>query len=64
MPLFEFYCKRCEKNFEVFLRLSESHEGLICPYCNGEEVIEASDSEGRRPPDDFTSEVCGLKKET
>ena len=64
MPLFEFYCKRCEKNFEVFLRLSESSRGLVCPYCNGEDLKEALESEGKPSSDDLTSQVCGVKKET
>ena len=64
MPLFQFTCKKCGKDFEVFLRLSENHQGLACPFCNGEDITEAIDSEGRSYSDAFTSEVCGLKKDT
>lgn len=36
MPIFEFRCKRCEKEFEFFLMRKD--EEILCPFCGGEEV--------------------------
>jgi len=36
MPIFEFMCKKCKKEFEFFqLRRDEI---VVCPFCGGEEV--------------------------
>ena len=31
MPIYEYYCKQCNKNFEKLVRLGT--EQLICPNC-------------------------------
>jgi len=33
MPLFDFYCKSCDKTFEL---LAKSSSKPVCPECNGE----------------------------
>ena len=33
MPLFTFRCKKCDQHFDLFLRLSETADGIICPQC-------------------------------
>jgi len=60
MPLYPFHCKKCDKTFEVFLRPSETHQGMTCPDCQGNEVERLSDKE----QDDLTPGVCGVKKDT
>lgn len=60
MPLYQFYCKKCEKNFETFLKLSEAHEGMTCPFCHGKEVKGPFEDE----QDALTPGVCGVKKDT
>jgi putative FmdB family regulatory protein len=60
MPLYPFFCKKCEKNFELFIRLSESQNKVTCPYCQGGVVESLSDKE----QDDLTPGVCGVKKDT
>jgi putative FmdB family regulatory protein len=60
MPLYHFYCKKCEKNFETFLRLSETHKEMTCPFCQEKEV--EGPYENRQ--DALTPGVCGAKKDT
>jgi len=60
MPLYQFHCKKCDKTFEVFLRRSETHQEMTCPYCQGSDVERLSDKE----QDDLTPGVCGVKKDT
>ena len=38
MPLYEYRCADCSKQFEILQRMGESGEGLTCPGCGGEEV--------------------------
>jgi putative FmdB family regulatory protein len=59
MPLCPFHCKKCDKTFEVFLRPSEAHQGMTCPYCQGLDVERLSEKE----QDDLTPGVCGVKKD-
>ena len=35
MPLFEYACKRCAKEFEVLVRASDTPE---CPSCHGTDL--------------------------
>ena len=36
MPLFEFECVECEKNFEDLVRNSADVSGVICPFCGSD----------------------------
>lgn len=60
MPLYQFYCKRCDKTFEVFLRFRETRQEMTCPDCQGGDVERLSDKE----QGDLTPGVCGAKKDT
>lgn len=33
MPLYEFYCKNCERRFDVRRTLSEGPDNVTCPMC-------------------------------
>ncbi len=35
MPLYEYRCKKCEKNFEILQRGSEK---AVCPECGGKSL--------------------------
>ncbi len=60
MPLYPFFCKKCDKTFEVFLRPSETHQEMTCPDCQGNNVERLSDKE----ESDLTPGVCGIKNDT
>jgi putative FmdB family regulatory protein len=60
MPLYPFHCKKCDRTFEVFLRPSEAHQGMTCPYCQGNDIERSSDEEQC----DLTPGVCGVKEDT
>ncbi len=60
MPLYPFYCKRCQKNFEIFLRPSEANHQVGCPYCKDTEVERFLGTE----QDNLTPGVCGVQKES
>lgn len=36
MPIFEYICQSCQKEFEFFLVRSD--EEVLCPECNGADV--------------------------
>ncbi|MDD5524742.1 MAG: zinc ribbon domain-containing protein [Smithella sp.] len=35
MPLYEYQCKKCGKQFEKVVSISEAGKKQICPYCGG-----------------------------
>lgn len=37
MPIFEYRCKKCGKNFETLV-LQEEIKKLQCPHCQGEDA--------------------------
>ena len=64
MPLYPFYCKKCEKTFEVFLRISEARQRPVCPYCHGDETERSSEAEDKANQDTLTPGICGDKKDS
>lgn len=38
MPIYEFHCKDCEKDFKT-LRRAEKLPEVICPDCGGEHLM-------------------------
>lgn len=36
MPIYEYHCKKCNKNFEALIMKKEETPG--CPFCNSEDV--------------------------
>ncbi len=39
MPTYEFFCEKCQKEFVLFLRLSEFEKGdYTCPKCKGTSI--------------------------
>jgi len=38
MPIYEYRCEKCGRTFEELRRMSQSDEGLKCPYCESERV--------------------------
>ena len=36
MPLYEYYCKRCDEVFETLRPMSRSEEGAACPKCGSQ----------------------------
>ena len=39
MPLYEFYCPKCDREVRVTLTLSEKESGTVdCPACGGKEL--------------------------
>ncbi len=39
MPLFEFVCTTCEKDFEELVRSASATDEVVCPSCGSSEVI-------------------------
>jgi putative FmdB family regulatory protein len=60
LPLYSFYCKNCDKTFEVFLRPSEACTEMVCPSCQRNNVERLSDKD----QDNLTLGVCGAKTDT
>jgi putative FmdB family regulatory protein len=41
MPVYEFYCRRCEKGFSTEMHISEHDEGVAeCPECERRDRVE------------------------
>lgn len=38
MPIYEYQCQSCERDFEHFVRSLESKEPVVCPHCQGKRV--------------------------
>ncbi len=64
MPLFQFFCRKCEKPFEVFLHISEVRKGSVCPYCQGKDSEALSETERADPEHGVSQTVCGVKEDT
>lgn len=41
MPVYEFTCETCHKNFEVVRPMSEASKSVACPHCGGTKVQRA-----------------------
>jgi putative FmdB family regulatory protein len=39
MPLYEYHCKDCSKNFEIMRRFSESDSAASCPACESKQTV-------------------------
>ncbi|KQC08650.1 MAG: hypothetical protein APR62_04265 [Smithella sp. SDB] len=35
MPFYEYRCRKCGKQFEKIVSISETNKKQICPYCGG-----------------------------
>jgi len=72
MPLYEYKCKKCEKNFEI---LQRNNEKVVCPKC-GSKTLEkqfsvfasgslSQSGEGGMPPSSpgscGSTGCCGMK---
>ena len=33
MPIYEFYCSKCQKEFELLCPISKAGEPVFCPAC-------------------------------
>lgn len=41
MPLYEFFCEKCDKTFTKVLTLAEYDEGKVtCPKCGSSKVVQ------------------------
>ena len=38
MPLYEYECRRCGKDFEVLRRMTDADSDLECPNCRAKDV--------------------------
>jgi len=52
MPIFEYHCKRCDKDFEV---LVFGEEEVMCPTCTGKNVKKLLSSFSHKSDGQFTS---------
>ncbi|MCI5120887.1 MAG: zinc ribbon domain-containing protein [Candidatus Electrothrix sp. AUS4] len=48
MPIYEYVCKKCEKNFEVLHTSSNETDTIKCPECQSIEVIKTISSSNFR----------------
>ena len=41
MPLYEFFCKRCKKQFQEVMHVEEHDKGVaVCPSCRKKDEVE------------------------
>ncbi|MGE5114616.1 MAG: FmdB family zinc ribbon protein [Acidobacteriaceae bacterium] len=41
MPLYDYVCNECHKNFEIALTLNEHENGVVkCPRCGSKKVVQ------------------------
>jgi putative FmdB family regulatory protein len=51
MPIYEYRCQECGKQFEMFRRFSDADSGILCPECASDQV--------RRILSSFAAGGCG-----
>ncbi|MCI5150326.1 MAG: zinc ribbon domain-containing protein [Candidatus Electrothrix sp. MAN1_4] len=59
MPIFEYVCKKCTKQFEVLTTSSKDNEPVQCPDCESPEVKKAMSSSNFRMRSSGPSLPCG-----
>lgn len=62
MPLYEYICKECQKNFDLLRNLSERDEECECPHCGAQGKMERQSSlvsSAGRSSGDSASGSCG-----
>ena len=52
MPIFEYYCSKCNKEFEVLVFGSQK---VSCPHCNGKKVKKLLSTVSHKSDSGFTS---------
>jgi len=52
MPIFEYHCSKCDKDFEV---LVFGKEKVACPTCKGKKVTKLLSTVSHKSDGDFTS---------
>ena len=62
MPLYEYNCTKCQKNFELIRSLSERDDECECPHCGAKRKMDRQSSlvssAGRSSGDSLASS-CG-----
>jgi len=38
MPIYEFFCKECKNEFEVFVKSKEEVNNITCPKCKSKNI--------------------------
>lgn len=68
MPIFEYKCNDCNTKFEVFHKVKENKDEIICPNCNSKnyiKLISTFSSFGSDSNSDFdspcSSGTCGTQ---
>jgi len=59
MPLYDFHCSECGRDFELFLRPREARQGVECPSCGRPVSPKPPQAEGASSP-----AACSLNKRT
>jgi putative FmdB family regulatory protein len=36
MPIYEYYCAKCQREFEIMRPMSQANEAACCPLCGGQ----------------------------
>ena len=52
MPIFEYRCTKCNKDFEVLIFGAEK---AVCPYCNGKKITKLLSTVSHKSDGEFTS---------
>ena len=61
MPLYEFYCADCGREFEKMMRFDQADEKPVCPNCAGKSTQKKFSLFAAKAPDAgiSTSGSCG-----
>ncbi len=52
MPIFEYHCTKCDKDFEV---LVFGNQKVTCPHCNGKKIKKLLSTVSHKSDGEFTS---------
>jgi putative FmdB family regulatory protein len=63
MPIYEYFCEKCNLNFEQFLPVAKYGDPVVCPDCGGASKKLISHCNFNLPGDDFPSKNGRIKKQ-
>jgi len=65
MPIFEFSCDKCEKDFELLVRSTKWEGSAACPHCGSKKLqkkLSVFASAGAPASTPATPAACGVKR--
>jgi len=50
MPIYEFHCEECDKNFESLVMIASALKDVTCKHCNSSKIKKMVSATSSQPP--------------